>query len=219
MGKAFTLEKNTKCGLCKAKISPNDLYTIIYEDDNSGKIKHILCDNCDVDDEIAHYRKTGIVHNHLSMSAVMADYHFNEGKSLDRLREDVRHFYTKYKKDLLEIADGNRKIQEAIGAFDVKHWLSYLKNYWNNSKERGHNTKIDGLEVMMWGCAGRVLITITNGKHDITMIFSDEKGNESKGGQQGINAPLATALEMVQKVTKVNKIEFKPDEKVTLAGL
>lgn len=69
MGKAYTLEKNSKCGQCKSKISEGDLFTIIYEDDDSGKIKHLLCDNCDVDDNIQIYRDSGDISSHLSLEA------------------------------------------------------------------------------------------------------------------------------------------------------
>jgi len=219
MGKAFELPKDATCGECKAKINASDLFTIIYEDDNSGKIKHLQCDDCEVDDEIQHYRKTGDVSSHLSMEASMA-HHYTQGGSMDRLRADCRHFYTKYKKDLMEIAAGNNKIQDAIRDFENKHWLPYLKKYWNDTNLRGHEAKVGKIKVMMWGCAGRVLITAERDNTDITMIFTDEKSQiTANGGQQGIHGSHKAVLEILNKLSEIDKIKFKPADKVTLAGL
>jgi hypothetical protein len=222
MGKAYTLDKKAKCGGCKNPIREGDLFTIIYADDGSGKIEHLLCDNCEVDDRIQEYRDNGIVSSKLATEAAMAHYYLNESNdpNLYHLREEARHYYLKYKKDLLEIAEGNKKIGSAITEFEKKHWLPYIKKYWNDASMRGHEAKIDGMKVMMWGSAGRVLITIQKGEHDVTMIFSDyEKQTTPNGGQQGINAPVSVALDMIEAATKVNKIKFKVEKKVRLAGL
>lgn len=159
MGKAYTLVKNSKCGQCKKKIAEGDIFTIIYEDDNSGNIKHLLCDGCEVDDRIQGYRDTGEVTSHLSLEAAMASYHYTEGHDMSCIREDVQHFYKKYKKDLLEIAAGTDRIHDVIRAFEEKHWLPYLKKYWNDTDQRGHEAKVGDIKLMLWGCAGRVLIT------------------------------------------------------------
>jgi len=221
MGKAYTLDKKAKCGGCKNPIREGDLFTIIYADDGSGKIEHLLCDNCEVDDMIQEYRDTGIVSSKLSTEAAMANYHFTEGDpTMAHLREEARHFFLKYKKDLLEVATGSKKIEKAIHDFEVKHWLPYVKKYWNDATMRGHEAKIGNMKVMMWGSAGRVLITLDNGKHDVTMIFTDyEKQITPNGGQQGIHAPVGVAVEMIETATKVDKIKFKVEQKVKLAGL
>lgn len=220
MGKAFELPKNSKCGDCKAKINEGDIYTIIYEDDDSGKIKHLQCDKCEVDDEIAHYRKTGEISSHLSLKASVAKYHYTEGHDMSRLREDVQHFYKKYEKDLLEIAVGNDKIQQVIRTFEAKHWLPCLKQYWNDTNQRGHEAKVGKTKVMMWGCAGRVLITAERDDNDITMIFTDEKSQVTpNGGQQGIHGPQKAAQEILQELVDVERIKFKVSKSVTMAGL
>lgn len=224
MGKAYTLDKKAKCGQCKNPIKEGDIFTIIYADDGSGKIEQLLCDNCEVDDEIQEYRNTGIVTSKLSMEAALADCRFNDPYSRDpdlsTLRDDARRYYLKYKKDLLEIAEGSKKIGDAIQKFEVKHWLPYIKKYWNDASMRGHEAKIGDMKVMMWGSAGRVLITLQKGKHDVTMIFSDyEKQTTPNGGQQGIDAPVSVALDMIETATNETKIKFEVEEKVKLAGL
>ncbi len=222
MGKAYTLDKKAKCGQCKNPIKEGDIFTIIYADDGSGKIEHLLCDNCEVDDMIQEYRNTGIVSSKLSMEAAMAEVHLVEfkGDSLHRLRADARHFLLKYKKDLLELVEGNKKIGDAIQKFEEKHWLPYIKKYWNDATMRGHEAKIGDMKAMMWGSAGRVLITLEKGKYDLTMIFSDYEGQTTpNGGQQGIHAPVSIALDMIETATKAEKIKFEVEEKVKLAGL
>jgi hypothetical protein len=232
MGKAFELPKNAKCGECRNKIVEGDLYTIIYEDDDSGKIKHLLCDNCEVDDRIQEYRDTGEVSSDLSLKASMANYHYTLATKsistappscytdMSNLRKDLQHFYEKYKKDLLEIAAGNDKIQNLINQFENKHWLPYLKKYWNDTDQRGHGAKVGKTNVMMWGSAGRVLITVECDKTDITMIFSDEKSQvKANGGQQGIHGSQKTVQEILQELVNADKINFKANKAVTIAGL
>lgn len=221
MGKAFNLDKNSKCGQCKNPIKEGDIFTIIYADDGSGKIEHLLCDNCEVDDMIQEYRDTGIVSSKLSMEAALAHYHLTESSdpSMSRIREDCRHFFLKYKKDLLEVAEGSKKIGDAIKRFEEKHWLPYIKKYWNDATMRGHEAKIGDMKVMMWGSAGRVLITLEKGNHDLTMIFLDEESQTTpNGGQQGIHAPVSVALDMIEAATNATKIKFKVEKKVKLAG-
>jgi hypothetical protein len=220
VGKAFSLKAGSKCGECNQPIHEGDLYTIIYEDDDSGKIKQLQCDNCEVDDNIAHYRKTGEISSHLSLEASMANYHYTEGHDMSRLREDVQHFYAKYKKDLLEIAEGSEKIHTVIREFENKHWLPYLKKYWNNTDQRGHEAKVGKIKLMLWGCAGRVLITAERGTDDITMIFTDEKSQvTANGGQQGIHGSQQAAMEVLQELVNADKIKFKHNNNVKMAGL
>lgn len=154
------------------------------------------------------------------MEAGSAHFYLTEAKDLSRLREDVRHFFIKYKKDLLEIAAGNKEITNAIHAFENKHWLPYLKKYWNDATKRGHETKIGNIKVMMWGSAGRVLITAERGKEDITMIFSDEQSQTTaNGGQQGIHGSQKSALEIIHTLTNTDNIKFEVNTNVRMAGL
>lgn len=72
----------------------------------------------------------------------------------------------------------------------------------------------------MWGCAGRVLVTAERGNNDITMIFTDEESQvTANGGQQGIHGSQKTVLEILQELVDADKIKFKYESKVTLAGL
>lgn len=220
MGKAFELNETSKCGTCNKSIKDGDIFQIIYNDDNSGKIKQLICDNCEVDDRIQAYRDTKLVGTSLSSEAHMAQYYFEQDGDLTRLREEVRRFYKKYKKDLLEIAEGTDKIKTLINEFEAKHWLPYLKKYWNDTNERGHETKVGDIKVMMWGCAGRVLITAERNDQSITMIFTDEKSQITpNGGQQGIDATTANAALIVEALRDAEKIEFHPEGAVTLAGI
>lgn len=225
MGRAFELPKDAACGDCKAAIKEGDIYTIIYEDDNSGKIKMLQCDKCEVDDRIAFYRKTGEVGSRLSIDAALAHYHLKESdlgeeKSLEGLRKDVAHFYKKYKKDLLEIHGAAEKTHELIRQFEAKHWLPYLKKYYIDADMRGHEAKVGKVKVLMWGIAGRVMLTLSRGDDDISLIFTDEESQTTpNGGQQGINCSHKSAQEMIQTLIDAKKIEFKVNKEVKMAGL
>lgn len=216
MSKAYTLKPDAVCGKCKKSLKEGMIYTIIYEDDDSGKINHLLCDDCEVDDRIQYYRDTGIISSKLSSEATTADYYFNERDSLDGLIEEAQHFYSKYKKDLLKITEESKEIHSLIREFDVKHWLAYLKKYWNDTNIRGHSAKVGSIKVLMWGSAGRVLITARN-EQEITMIFSDEKDNDSRGGQQSIYATAENAIQILQTLVKADKIKFKADKEVSIS--
>jgi len=220
MGKAFELKATSKCGTCKNLIKEGDIFDIIYKDDDSGKIKQLICDNCDVDDRIQAYRDTKVVNSKLSLEAHMAQYYFEQDGDLKQIRAEARRFYMKYKKDLLEIAEGTDKIKGVIREFETNHWIPYLKKYWNDSKERGHEAMVGKIKVLMWGCAGRVLVTVSFDDQSVTMIFTDEKSQLTpNGGQQGIDATVVVATKMLETVTSEKKLEFHPEEAVKLAGL
>lgn len=229
MSKAFELKPTSKCGICKNLIKEGDIFRIIYKDDDSGKIKHLICDNCEVDDCIQAYRDTKHVDSHLSLQACMAQYYFEQDAKLSGLRADARHFFLKYKKDLLEIADGTDKIKKLIQEFEEKHWLPYLKKYWNDTDLRGHEAKvkttkltrgINTIDLLMWGCAGRVLITIKCNDQSLTMIFTDGKSQITpNGGQQGIEGKVNFIINMMEVLVEVKEIKFQPESSVKLAGL
>jgi hypothetical protein len=150
----------------------------------------------------------------------MAQYYFEQDGDLKQIRAEARRFYMKYKKDLLEIAQGTDKIKSIIREFETNHWLPYLKKYWNDTNERGHEANVGKIKVLMWGCAGRVLVTASLDDQSITMIFTDEKSQLTpNGGQQGIDATVDAAINILQTVTNEKKLEFHPEGAVKLAGL
>jgi hypothetical protein len=170
------------------------------------------------------YKNTGMLTNKVMMEATLAKC-YAEG-SMDRLRAEVREYHTRNKKVLLEISDKLDKIHGLVHDFEKKHWNTYLKKYWNDSKDRGHIVEVGDLEVLMWGSAGRVLLTLQKGKDNFTMIFSDyvpdgteHWRSECTGGMQGIDCTAEVAAAMLNKVIAEKTLEFKVKNSVTVAGL
>jgi hypothetical protein len=92
-----------------------------------------------------------------------------------------------------------------------------LKVYYHASDERGHRSDVDGLTCLLWGCAGRVLITIKDyliPDVDLTLIL-DESSEYPRGGIQSLSGTKDQCLELLEKFRTV-KHQFKPDSEVTI---
>jgi hypothetical protein len=92
-----------------------------------------------------------------------------------------------------------------------------LKAYYDASDERGHRSIVDGLTCLLWGCAGRVLITIKDELEsdvDLTLIL-DESSEYPRGGIQSLNGTRDHCLELLERFRTV-KHQFKPDSEVTI---
>lgn len=208
---------DTPCSYCSRKL--NNGYLIIYKEDNT---KQYICDICGRVAVLDDYKKSGIISTKLLMEASMADYRFNNEfytteQLLSQIRPEIKEFLLQNKNTLLEINVTNKKAQELTTAFEGKHWVPYLKKYWNKSSHRGHQAKVDDVTVLMWGSAGRVLVTCRREDQDVTMIFSDYKESDTLcGGVQGVNGTKETIIEILNTVVSAEKLKFKHKEDVTI---
>lgn len=87
-------------------------------------------------------------------------------------------------------------------------WSDWLQDYYRKSDARGHAATVGGIEILVWGCAGRVVMTI-NGKHneDLSVIF-DETSKKPRAGQQGIHATKDQAVSLLNYLI-VYSLKFK----------
>ena len=210
------------CGADVAEGGGVEFYSL-----KDGTIIKILCRQCDVFEKMRLYRDTGEIGTLLLTDAVLCAYYVNEGGGFGRLRPENRAYYEKYKDDLLKIFEDETRIKVEVRRFEVKQW-PILRNYYKTSKHRGHSALGDHFKVLLWGCAGRVLVTIQDSDPQnkgrfqgawITLIFAeDDCGLGQTGGIQGICATSAQAIEMLQLAT-TELPPFSPDKKVGLAGL
>jgi hypothetical protein len=174
------------------------------------------------------YKKSGIITTKVMMEGSMAKHYFEE-TDLSRLRPESREFYMQNKGPLLKVANDVEEIHKLVAEFENKHWLPYIKKYWNDTDKRGHIADSSNCTIMMWGCAGRVLITAEQPGSSITMIFSDYVASEEdvknygnltqRGGIQGINAKKEDAILIMNELIEMKKIKFRPKESITMAGL
>lgn len=96
------------------------------------------------------------------------------------------------------------EINAAVAVFCDWAWKGGLKRYYNASNLRGHSGIINGVQVLMWGSAGRVLITLgREGSRtpSLTLIGTDGVGDSL--GIQGITATKEEALSLLQGVSEV----------------
>ncbi len=222
----LSVKPGQKCARCTQCLD-NSSYSIIYTK-NCESIKEVICGICNIVEYMDDYKKSGIITTRIMMEASLAKYRFEEG-NFSSLREEYRQFYLQNKVPLLKVANDVEEIKNLVDKFEDKHWLPYLKKYWNETTDRGHIADSQNCTIMMWGSAGRVLITAEEPADNITMIFSDyvtteedikKYGNMTqRGGIQGINATKEKAVDIMSELIKMKKIKFHPKESVKLAGL
>ena len=221
MNKMFKL-----CDRYKADLSDAMCWTESY--DEKWEVKETICWLCSQLDRMANYLLDEEISSKLMTDAVLCRIHVeeNEWKSLHRLRSDVQTFYTAFSKQLVQIARDVDDIHAKGREFEVKHWLPTLRQYYNKSDGRGHCGEGDGWKALMWGSAGRVLLTLSDVKPKgigkfggawITLIF-DDSADYARGGIQGLCATKGEALALLQ-VAIDNLPEMKADKEVRMAGL
>lgn len=111
-------------------------------------------------------------------------------------------------------------IEEAIGDFEVAVWRRWLQAYYKASPERGHCARAGAIEMLVWGAAGRVMITLGGPGADVT-ILAPEDGDQHPG-LQGIDARPSDAAEMVRGAATMSeelRRSIRPDDSVRVAGL
>lgn len=220
------IQPGQECARCTCCLDDSP-YTVIHTE--KGAVKEVICNICNLVEYMDDYKKNGIITTKIMMEGSLAKYYFEEG-DLVRLRAEFREFYMQNKIPLLKVADDVTEISKLVNKFEEKHWLPYLKKYWNDASKRGHIADSKNCTIMMWGSAGRVLITAEQPGSDITMIFSDyvatdesikRYGNMTQrgGGIQGIRATKDAAIFIMNELIKMKNINFHPKESVKMAGL
>jgi hypothetical protein len=223
----LSVKPDQKCARCTRLLE--GCYTTIYGDTNCETIKEVICYTCNLVEYMDDYKKSDVITTKIMMEGSMAKYYFEE-TDLSRLRSEIREFYMQNKVPLLKVANDVVEIHKLVDEFEDKHWLPYIKKYWNDTDQRGHIAESKNCDVMMWGCAGRVLITAEEPRSSITMIFSDYVVTEEdiklpyfmfkqRGGIQGITATKEKAIAIMKELIKMKKIKFRPKESVRMAGL
>jgi hypothetical protein len=186
---------------------------------------------------MAKYRQTGVLCNNVISAArfYMQDVEYRTGgpgdewvewmKGPDRI--DQRRAIIKRMREQANLAHEYRKIAEeyeavhaAVKVFERNVWFSWLKTYWNDTRDRGHNSQIAGLEMLLWGCAGRVVMTLRDPVTDASVtVITDDSSDTPRMGIQGIDATAADALRLL-KIASDNASELqkniKPNAHITM---
>ena len=194
----------------------------------TGEVTSVLCFLCARQDAMDDYRRTGEITSRLGGDAAVANLYLSGECSSGSLRDGVYQFWLRNADSLREIAAANEEIAAAASQFECAHWLPHIQAYYNKATTRGHNGDGGDFVTLLWGSAGRVLLTIKDkypvghpdGKYGgawVTLIF-DESSKETRGGVQGMCATKQEALALIAAATE-RMPSLLPDCQVTLAGL
>jgi len=189
----------------------------------------VECQDCDQQSRMIAYRKTKRLDNMIMLAAA---FFVNDEKSLTEdwmqaewrteQRADIRRRIAKqaeYAADYREVVAAEEEIRCAIMKMATAVWSGWLQSYYRESNGRGHVAAVNVVEILVWGCAGRVVMTI-NGKagEDLSVIF-DETSEEPRAGRQGIHATKDQAIKLLDFVT-ANSSDFqsaiKPSDSVSM---
>jgi len=178
---------------------------------------------------MATYRKTKRLDNPIMLAAA---FFVNDEKSLlepwmqdewrAEQRADMRKRIAKeaeYAADYREVAAAEEEIHSAIKIMAREVWSKWLQSYYRKSTGRGHTATVNSIEMLVWGCAGRVVMTV-NGKQgeDLSVIF-DETSEEPRAGRQGIHATKDQAIKLLELVTAGSadfQAAIKPSDSVSM---
>jgi len=168
------------------------------------------CPACDLCDRMAQYRKTKRLCNRITLPAALfvgderiLTEPWMQSEDRASQRQDIRARLdgkAKYAADFREIASATDEIQEAVQTLGIFVWGDWLQDYYSASEHRGHKARIGDVEVLVWGCAGRVMMTINRGEASVTAIFN-ETSETPRGGLHGLDATKEQALSMLADVT------------------
>jgi hypothetical protein len=179
----------------------------------------VICFACDREERIQDYIRTGELGSQLVMEAVLADDRIGDpsNRRLAGLRQDVVMFYYRHEETLREIASKNRQIVQKARELGAR--LAELDRYYQASDKRGHSGETDTYKALLWGSAGRVLLTLQDrerpGKFGgawVTLIFAE--GDPAKNGVHGYCGTFEEVMDLLSEATE-NFPEMKPNSDVS----
>lgn len=225
------------CDRCKQSCEQGTVESYRSEQGRYPVLIQILCIECSRDDDMAKYRQTGVLCNNVISAArfYMQDVEYRtggadggwiewmrgesrmeqRGRIIQRMREQA-HLAHEYRK----IAGEYEAVHAAVKAFERNVWFSWLKTYWNDTHDRGHKSQIAGLDMLLWGCAGRVVTTLRDPVTDVSVtVITDDSSDVPYMNIKGIDATAIDALRLL-KIASDNASELqkniKPDAHITM---
>ncbi len=156
---------NKLCPVCNLREICVTVYNKEFE-----PIKY-YCDICDLEERLKDYKETQIITQSLVTTAqlerVAREYGYNG------IREDYKHVYQKNWKTFRELLISVEKLYLYQNQIQEKYWTPWLYDYWMQAKVKGHSCSTDSFKVLLWGCAGRVLVTLENTEAQVTLYFQE----------------------------------------------
>ncbi len=223
------------CDRCKRECERASVERWKAEDGKEPVLIQTLCTACSRDDDMAKYRATGVLCNNMISAAIfyMQDVRYRTGgpdggwvewmRGPDRAEQ--RGGIIRRMRECRNLADDYRKIageyetvQAAVKSFERNVWFAWLKTYWNDATSRGHKSTIAGLDVLLWGCAGRAVMTLQDPvTKDSVTVITDDSSDAACMGIQGIATTAANAsclLYLACSNSSELRKNFKTDDNV-----
>lgn len=228
------------CDRCKQNCERGWSERYKQEGDQPAALVETVCLDCDHDERMAEYRKTGVLSAKGQMAAAlyMNDVGYQTGgadggwvewlRGADRAQQRVE--IGRRVREKANFADDYRKIhaagvdiQASVKMFERGVWFRWLKDYWHATRERGHEANISGLDLLLWGCAGRAVMTIRDPATKVSVTaITDDSSSAPCMGIQGIDATREDALRLLTLAydrTEDLRVALRPDSSVKLAGI
>lgn len=154
---------------------------------------------------------------------------FNVLDKIDLILSDpaLRSFLPPHAQEIIEDQEVRKKSIEIINPRPLKplpqsltQLLSEkepaLKEYYKAASMRGHSAQLDGFKMLLWGSAGRVMLTIEDEKAQVSWVF-DESSENPRGGLQSYEGTEAQVIGLLKKAIK-SKPVFVSSEDVSYCG-
>jgi len=209
------------CWTCHKKTN-GGIQTFVVDKTKTIKVIKVECLGCDLRSRVNEYRKNKGLDNTLLRNAnffvsdeislaedwMQADWRAEQRAGVRKRITNSSEYALEYR----QISAAEQDICNAIDQMAKTVWSGWLQVYYRQSSARGHSCVIDGTEILIWGCAGRVTMTI-NGKsnEDLSVIF-DESSTEPSAGLLSIHATKEQAITLLNALTE-NSLKFQADIK------
>lgn len=189
------------CDICKAGLAGKEHVTLFQDGQETGH----WCMICSYEQSLQHYRDSGELRSSLATHALLHHLWFTEQgqPTKNRSLEMIAH-YKRYWKALQSVHRDMEEIR--VAARSMPQAIARLRAYYRSTDKRCHSGTRDGMRALLWGCAGRVLLTLQDEKSaddpqakfggaNVTLIFSEDGLDEP--GVQSLAATRDEALALL----------------------
>lgn len=186
----------TNCDRCGASLERGHVQILGAR----GRVKSTICHACNDAERLDGWRQTGTILTGLMTRAAIASV-------------------TGKEPELQPIWVAVERVQASVDVFDREVWRGGLRAHLHGHRERGESLEFQGMKLLTFVMAGRVLITLDDPASSLTLITLEDE--ETRMGIQGICAREHQALDLIERARLAWKLghRTKPDAEVHVAGM
>lgn len=164
------------CGTCGVKLYGGS----VFRYDRDSVLVAVTCLDCDLRSRVGEYRKDRRISTSLLQSAYMfvSDLRtVNAGDARREQREALRARIVEMsdvEAVLREVHASGEAIAQRVQNFGRVVWRSWMQKYYKKAVCRGHTAQVGEVTLLIWGAAGRVMITIEGANRATLTVLFDE---------------------------------------------